>query len=191
VAEELLLKRHEFQHLGSSYYEFRVVVRAYPKRHLLYDDAIDAASWGLWLAQGKGFSVELLDYPGQTTSVKFKELHDAVSMEIWRIASRHYPLPTISFGFPRSMESKVVSLDDALGAISGDLLLTLNVLLEYYKSESCDGGFSNRPNVITEGSTNKPHATIVEVDPVAKAVCLNNGACLPLVLPSGNYEVRA
>jgi hypothetical protein len=67
VAEELLLKCHKFQRLGSSYYEFRVAVRAYPKRHLLYDDAIDAASWDLWLAQGEGFSVEPLDYPGQTT----------------------------------------------------------------------------------------------------------------------------
>jgi hypothetical protein len=137
VADELLLKRHEFQRLGSSYYEFRVVVRAYPKRHLLYDDAIDAASWGLWLAQGEGFSVELLDYPGQTTAVKFKDLQDAVSMEIWRVASRHNPLPTILFGFPHLMESKVVALDNALDSVSGDLLLTLNVLLEYYKSESC------------------------------------------------------
>ncbi len=42
---------------------------SYPKCHLLYEDAIDAATLRLWLGQGEGFSVEFLDYPGQTTSM--------------------------------------------------------------------------------------------------------------------------
>jgi hypothetical protein len=38
-----------FKCLGVSYYEFLDVVMSYPKRHLLYDDAIDAATLRLWL----------------------------------------------------------------------------------------------------------------------------------------------
>jgi hypothetical protein len=34
------------------------------------------------------------------------------------------------------METKVDALDEALGAVSGDLTQALNVLLEYYKTES-------------------------------------------------------
>jgi sRNA-binding regulator protein Hfq len=55
LVDKLLPTWHEFQCLNASYYEFCVVIRANPKRHLLYDDAIDAATWGLWLAQGEGF----------------------------------------------------------------------------------------------------------------------------------------
>jgi hypothetical protein len=45
----------------------------YPKRHLLYDDAIDE----------EGFKVEFPDYPGQTLLVKWKYLQDATALEIW------------------------------------------------------------------------------------------------------------
>jgi hypothetical protein len=34
------------------------------------------ATLSLWLGQGEGFSVNLLDYPGQTLSVKWKDLKD-------------------------------------------------------------------------------------------------------------------
>ena len=34
------------------------------------------------------------------------------------------------------MEAKCDALNDALGAVSGDLTQTLNILLEYYKSKS-------------------------------------------------------
>jgi hypothetical protein len=34
------------------------------------------------------------------------------------------------------MEAKVDALDEAICAVSGNLTLTLNVLLEYYKTES-------------------------------------------------------
>jgi hypothetical protein len=109
---------------------------SYPKCHLLYDDAIDAVTLRLWLGQGEGFLVEFLDYPGQMPLVKWKDLHDAIPIEIWRLVTQHDNLPTISFKHPHSMEAKVDALDDALCAVSGNLILTLNVLLEYYKTES-------------------------------------------------------
>jgi hypothetical protein len=58
-----------------------------PKWHLLYDDAIDAATLRLWVGQGEGFTVELLDYPGQTILVKWKDLQDVTALEIWRLDS--------------------------------------------------------------------------------------------------------
>jgi hypothetical protein len=83
----------------------------YPKHHhLLYNDAIDAATLCLWLGQGEGFSVEFLDYTGQTTLVKWKDLQDATAIEIWQLVTQHDTLPTISFGLPHSMEAKVDAL---------------------------------------------------------------------------------
>jgi hypothetical protein len=111
VADETLQKRHKFQHLGESHFEFRAIVVSYPKRNLLYDDAIDEATLCLWLGQGEGFSVEFSDYPGQTTLVKWKDIQDTKALEIWRLATRHGSLPRILFGRPRSMEAKCIDLD--------------------------------------------------------------------------------
>jgi hypothetical protein len=136
LANSTLQQQHEIKRLGQSHFEFRAVVMLYPKRHLLFDDAIDAATLRLWVGQGEGFTVELLDYPGQTILVKWKDLQDVNALEIWRLATRKDALPPISFGHPRSMEAKCDDLNDALGAVSGDLTQTLNILLEYYKTES-------------------------------------------------------
>jgi hypothetical protein len=136
VANQTLLKLHEFQRLGVSHFEFRAFLVAYPKRHLLYDDAIDAATLRLWVGQGEGFSIEFADYPGQTTIVKWKDIQETKSVEIWRLATRQDSLHPISFGRPRSMEAKSVHLEDALSDVSGDLTQTLNIMLEYYKAES-------------------------------------------------------
>jgi hypothetical protein len=137
LANELLQKRHEFQRLGKFLFEFRATVVSYPKRHLLYDNEIDRATLRLWLGQGEGLSVEFLDYPGQTTLVKWKDLQDtSSSLEIWRLATRDDALLPISFGRPRSMEAKCDDFSKSLSAVSGDITQTLNVLLEYYRSES-------------------------------------------------------
>jgi hypothetical protein len=136
LANETLQKRHEFQRLGKPFIEFRVVLVSYPKRHLLYDDAIDAATLRLWLSQGEGFKVEFLDYRGQTLLVKWKDLQDATALEIWRPSTRDDKLTPVSFGRPRSMESKCNLLEESLCAVSGDLTQTLYILLEYYKTES-------------------------------------------------------
>jgi hypothetical protein len=108
----------------------------YPKLHLLYDDAIDAATLRLWVSQGEGFTVEFLNYPGQTILVKWRDLQDVQNLEIWRLATQNNSHQPISFGRPRSMESKCDDLAIALGAVSGDLTQALHTLLEYYKSES-------------------------------------------------------
>jgi hypothetical protein len=108
----------------------------YPKRHLLYDDAIDAATLHLWVSQEEGFTVEFLDYPGQTILVKWRDLQDVQNLEIWRLATRNNSLQPISFGRPDSMESKCDDLATALGTVSSDLAKMLHVLLEYYKSKS-------------------------------------------------------
>jgi hypothetical protein len=119
-----------------SYYEFGAVVVSYPKRHLLYDDDIDAATLRLWLGQGEGFLIEVLDYRGQTTLIKWKDLHDATAIEdLAPCNATRYPSDNF-FWRPCSMEAKVDALDEVLCAVSGDLTLTLNVLLEYYKMES-------------------------------------------------------
>jgi hypothetical protein len=137
LANETLQRRHEFQRIGRSLYEFRATVVSYPKRHLLYDDAIDEATLKLWVGQGEGFTVEFLDYPGQTTLVKWKDLkEDTAALEIWRLATRHDTLAPILFGCPRSMEAKCLDFDQALSAVSGDLTQTLNILVEYYRTES-------------------------------------------------------
>jgi hypothetical protein len=136
LANATLQGRHEIQRLGSSLYEFRATVVSYPKRHLLYDDAIDESTLRRWVGQGEGFTVEFIDYPGQTAVVKWKDLQDTSSLEIWRLATRDDTLPPISFGCPRSMEAKCEAFGDALLSVSGDMTQTLNVLLEYYKSES-------------------------------------------------------
>jgi hypothetical protein len=70
VGDEVREKRHEFKHLGKSYFKFGVIIVSYPKRHLLYNDVIDAATLRLWLGQGEGFKVEFLDYSGQTDGKK-------------------------------------------------------------------------------------------------------------------------
>jgi hypothetical protein len=70
LANSTLQQQHEFKRLGQSHFESRTVVMLYPKWHLLYDDAIDATTLRLWVGQGKGFTVELLAYPGQTILVK-------------------------------------------------------------------------------------------------------------------------
>jgi hypothetical protein len=137
LANKTLEKWHAFKHLGALYNEFPAIVVSYPKRHLLYDKAIDEATLCLWLGQeGEGFLVEFLDYPGQTTLVKWKDLQDLNALEIWRLATRHDSLPMILFGRPHSMEAKVDYFQEALGAVSGALTWTLNALLEYYKMES-------------------------------------------------------
>jgi hypothetical protein len=86
------------------------------------------------VSQGEGFTVEFLDYPGQTILVKWRDLQDVQNLEIWRLATRNDSLQPISFGQPCSMESKCDDLATALGAVSGDLTQTLHILLEYYKS---------------------------------------------------------
>jgi hypothetical protein len=136
LANKTLEERHEVKRLGTSHYEFRAVIIAYPKRPLLYYDTIDPATLRLWMSQGEGFSVELLDYPGQTVLVKWKDLQDVRNLEIWKLATRNDCLHPVTFGQPRSMESKSDDLDNALNAVSGDLTQTLHVLLEYYKTES-------------------------------------------------------
>jgi hypothetical protein len=75
---------------------------------------INASTLCLWFGQGEGFTVEFF---GLSWSCNFDQ------MGIW-------------FGRPCSMETKVDDLDEALGTVSGDLTQTLNVLLEYYKTES-------------------------------------------------------
>jgi hypothetical protein len=60
----------------------------YPKRHLLHDDAIDVATLHLWVSQGEEFTVEFLDYPGQTILVKWRDLQDVANLEIWQYLSR-------------------------------------------------------------------------------------------------------
>jgi hypothetical protein len=136
LANETLQKIHEFKHLGKPYIELCGVIVSYPKWHLLYDDAIDAATLRLWLSQGEGFKVEFLDYPGQTLLVKWKDLQDATALEIWRPSTCNDKLTPVLFGRPCSMESKCDLLDKALCTISGDLTQTLYVLLEYYKTKS-------------------------------------------------------
>jgi hypothetical protein len=84
LANKTMEKRHEFKPLGKPYIDFFACILSYPKRHLLYDDAIDAATLHLWLAQGEGFKVKFLDYPGQTLLVKWKNLQDVTALEIWR-----------------------------------------------------------------------------------------------------------
>jgi hypothetical protein len=108
----------------------------YPKWHLLYDDTINAATIGLWVGQVEEFTVELLDYPGQTILIKLKDLQDVTALEIWHLATQKDALPPIFFGRPCSMEVKCDNLNEALGAVSGNLTQTLNILLEYYKTES-------------------------------------------------------
>jgi hypothetical protein len=56
----------------------------YLKWHLLYDDAINAATLHLWLSKGEGFKVEFLDCPGQTLLVKWKDLQDATSPSLFQ-----------------------------------------------------------------------------------------------------------
>jgi hypothetical protein len=73
-----------------------------------------ATSLCLWLGQGQGFTVEFLDYPGQTTLVKWKDLQDTLTLEIWCLTTRHDTLPPILFGRPRSMEVKCDDFDKAL-----------------------------------------------------------------------------
>jgi hypothetical protein len=91
----------------------------------------------LWVGQGEGFTVEFLDYPGQTVLVKWKDLQDARNLEVWRLATRNDSLHPISFGHPHStMEAKCDNLNQALCAVSGDTTQTLHVLLEYYKTET-------------------------------------------------------
>jgi hypothetical protein len=107
-----------------------------PKWHLLYDDAIDAATLRLWVGQGEGLAVELLDYPGQTILVKWKDLQNVTTLEIWHLATRKDAPPPLSFGRPCTMESKCDDLEEALVAVYGNLTQTLTVLLEYYKMES-------------------------------------------------------
>jgi hypothetical protein len=88
LANENLQGRHEFQRLGWSRFEFCAAVVSYPKQHLLSDDAIDEATLKLWLGQGEGFTVEFLDYPGQTTLVKWKDLKEATAtLEILCLAA--------------------------------------------------------------------------------------------------------
>jgi hypothetical protein len=77
-------KQHEFKHLGKAYFEFGVIIVSYPKLHLLYKDAIDAATLlCLCLGQGDGFKVEFSDYPGQMFLVKWKDLQDVTVLKIW------------------------------------------------------------------------------------------------------------
>jgi hypothetical protein len=87
------------------------------------------------LGQGEGFSAEFLDYPGQTTLVKWKEIQVIKALQLWCLATRHDSVPTISFGRSCLMEAKCNALDETLCAVSGDLTQML-VLLEYYKTES-------------------------------------------------------
>jgi hypothetical protein len=61
------------------------IIVSYPKWRLLYDDAIDATTLHLWLGQGEGFKVEFLDYPGQTLLVKWQDLQDVTTLEIWQL----------------------------------------------------------------------------------------------------------
>jgi hypothetical protein len=44
-------------------------------------------SMRLWVGQGEGFTVNFLDYPGQTTLVKWKAQEDTAALEIWRLAT--------------------------------------------------------------------------------------------------------
>jgi hypothetical protein len=122
---------HEVKRLGKSYFEFGVVIVSYPKRHLLYDDAIDAATLHLWLGQGEGFKVQFLNYLGQTSLVKWKDLQDVTALAIWRLATRDDILAPILFGRSCSMESKCDFLD-----VLGNLTQTMRVLLEFYKTGS-------------------------------------------------------
>jgi hypothetical protein len=61
LANSTLQQQHEFKRLGQSHFKFCTVIMLYPKWHLLYDNAIDAATLRLWVGQGEGFTVELLD----------------------------------------------------------------------------------------------------------------------------------
>jgi hypothetical protein len=116
LASNTLEQRHEVQRLGTSHYEFRAVIVSYPKRPLLYYDTIDPATLRLWMSQGEGFSIELLDYPGQTVLIKWKDLQDVRNLEIWKLATRKDLLHPVTFGQPRSMESKSYDLDNALNS---------------------------------------------------------------------------
>jgi hypothetical protein len=86
LANKIMEKPREFKlPLGKPYFEFCAVIISYPKWHLLYDDAIDAVTLCLWLGQGEGFKVEFLDYPGQTLLVKWKDLRDITTLNIWQL----------------------------------------------------------------------------------------------------------
>jgi hypothetical protein len=61
-----------------------------------------------------------LDNPGQTVLVKWKDLKDGESLEIWHLASRK-----------DLTEAKCDNLQEALGAVSGNITQTLHILLEY------------------------------------------------------------
>jgi hypothetical protein len=136
LANETMMKQHEFKHLGKPYIRFCAVIVSYPKWHLLYDDAIDATTLRLWLSQGEGFKVEFLDYPGQTLLVLWKYIQDITTLEIWLPINCDDKLSPVSFGHPCSMESKRNLLDEALCAVSGDLTQMLHILWwEYYKTK--------------------------------------------------------
>jgi hypothetical protein len=98
LANDTLQRRHKFKRLGSSCFEFPVVLVLYSKQYLLYNDAIDTATLRLWVSQGEGFTVEFLDYPGQTILVKWRDLQDVQNIEILRLTTRNDSLQPISFG---------------------------------------------------------------------------------------------
>jgi hypothetical protein len=133
---KLWRSNNKFKHLSKSYFEFGVIIVSYPKRHLLYNDAINAATLLLWLGQGEGFKVEFLDFPGQMFLVKWKDLQDITVLKIWQLFTCVDSLDPVLFGHPHSMESKCGFLDEALCAVSGELTQTLHVLLDFYTTES-------------------------------------------------------
>jgi hypothetical protein len=73
------------------------------------------------MGQGEGFTIELLDYPGQTILVKWKHLQEVLNLKIWRLATRKDLLHPITLGLPCSMESKCDNFEQALDAVAGNL----------------------------------------------------------------------
>jgi hypothetical protein len=133
-------KQHGFKHLGKPYFELILCHHCYLSQmattSLYCDDAIVMPLHRIfgWAGQGEGFKVEFLDsYPGQTLLVKWKDLQDIITLETWQLSTHANTLAPVSFGWSycSMMESKCDFLDEALCAVSGDLMQTLCVLLEF------------------------------------------------------------
>jgi hypothetical protein len=54
----------------------RCCIHKYPKHPDLYDDVVDATTVERWIAQGKGFTLELSNYSNYCVVLKWNELQD-------------------------------------------------------------------------------------------------------------------
>jgi hypothetical protein len=73
AVQHAMTHRHSFLRHGQTYYEFPCHLVSYPKRHELFDCTVDESTLCRWVDQGKGFTVELHQYPRRAV-LKWKEL---------------------------------------------------------------------------------------------------------------------